>query len=421
MRRDHAIHPLLCVLLVAGCAGETGEDDELGAADESESEGTDESEDTGETEGPELGDTPNVQCEAALASLATIEAELASGNPDAASIEAAYVDTALQAFVQQAGAELGRVEEGLLIDDAAISSALASGDPLDLIDAHWRMLLVSHLFIRHELGEVAATLPDPANDPALLYARWDAAWCWWDGALRPLAEQADALGPEADTIVATIDEGFAAGHAGIEGAESWAIDEWVVPAAKQQVEKTLYVAFHRLVHAWSLAALDAGSPDEGARLARMAHGAFQPLEDRMLDRNTPGIAIIEAQLLDDPALIDPAALLREMNVAFAKRTRKYCDHALPELDGTIGTAPGYTGAVEGRTYARLIDVYMVDALPGFDLAAHRASWDAWVAAVESEDLVAAEAVSAELVDWVCQYQAALGIAECTSSADEPAP
>lgn len=278
-----------------------------------------------------------------------------------------------------------------------------------------------HLYIRTVTTAVSETLPDPNNDPALLYAEWDAAYCYWNGAIRPLAQIADQVGSEVDSIEADIDMGFGWGHDHIEGAQPWAIDEWEVPAAKQILEKTLFTLFHRLTYAWSMAALEAGDTPEGWALARDAHGAFQPLEDRMAGRNTPGIAIIEEQLLDDPSLIDPDDVLRQLNIGFAKRTRRYNDHALTEVDSTMGTAAGYKGAVEGRTYSKLIEPYMADALDGFDVTAYRDAWEAWITAVRSDDLPAAEAASATLVDWNCQFQAYLGIAECTASEDEPAP
>ncbi len=435
--------PLLLLALPACSGDDDGGADEVGESDdatestgESESEteaetSTDESEtdtDTTDTEGddkPPLGATPNVLCEAALANFATIVAENQKPEPDPTVIEAAYVDSGLQEFVQLAGAVTGRIEQGVLIDDAAILDSLELAldeDPRPaMLDVEWRIVLVMHLFIRTTITEVSETLPDPANDPALLYARWDDAYCYWDGALRPLGQLADSVGPEIDAIEAAIDEGFEWGHDHIEGAQPWAIDEWIVPAAKQRVEKTLYTLFHRLVHGWSIAALEAGDTPEGQALARMAHGAFQPLEDRMEGRNTPGIAIIEDQLLGDPSLIDPDDVLRQLNIAFAKRTRRYADHALPEIDGSMGTAAGYKAAIEGETYNKLIDPYIAEAVDGFDIAAYREAWTAWITAIQADDLPAAEAASATLVDWNCQYQAQLGIAECTSSADEPGP
>ncbi|WP_181234414.1 hypothetical protein [Enhygromyxa salina] len=370
----------------------------------------------GDTEKPGLGDTPNTLCEAATVNLATIVAENQSGSPDPLEIEAAYVGTGLQEFVQLAGAVTGRVDAGTLIDDAMILTAL-QGTELDLLDIEWRIYLVMQQYIRHEISDVAATLPDPSNDPAVLYARWDAAWCYWDGNLRPLAQLADGIGLAGDTIEADIDQGFEWGHSGIEGAESWAIDDWVVPPAKQVVEKTTYALAHRLTMQWSADAASEGDAATAAWYAHQAYGAFQIIEDRMATKNTPGIAIIEDALLGDPAEIDADDVLRQMNIAFVKRTRKYTDLALPSVDSLMATPEGHTGANEGSTYSKLVEPFMVD-LDGFDAADYRDNWTAWITAVKDDDVPAGEAASAVLTDYNCALQAQLGIAECTSSTDE---
>jgi hypothetical protein len=368
-------------------------------------------------DGPNLGDTPNILCEAATVNHAMIIAENDGAAPDPLAVQTAYVDTGLQEFVQTAGAVLGRVENGVLIDDAAILASIAAGQPTDLIDVEWRIHLVMQQYIRHELADVAGTVPDPSNDPALLYARWDAAYCYWDATLRPLAQIADGIGLPGDTIEADIDAAFQRGHAGIEGVEPWAIDEWEVPPAKQQVEKSIYSLAHRLVMQWSADAANAGDPDAAAAYAHAAYGAFQLIEDRIDSKNTPGIAIIENQLLGDPASIDPDDVLRQMNIAFAKRTRKYTNYALPNVGDLMGTAEGATGGNEGATYSKLIEPFMLE-LEGFDQDAYRQAWADWIAAIINDDAAAGEAASAVLVDWNCQFQTALGIAECTDSIDE---
>ena len=370
---------------------------------------------------PELGDTPNVLCEAAVTNLGVIVEELASADPDPLAVEAAYVDTGLQEFVQLAGAVTGRVEDGLLIDDAAIltsiDAAVDGGDVLDLIDAEYRIYLAMFLYIRHEISDVAATLPDPANDPALLYQRWDASYCYWDGGLRPLAQIADGVGLEGDTIEADIDAAFQRGHAGIEGVQPWAIDEFEVPAAKQEAEKSMYIVAHRLVMQWSADAAAEGDADLASQLARMAHGAFQIIEDRINSKNTPAIATIEAALLGDPAQIDAEQILLDMNIAFAKRTRRYTDLALPDVGDLMGTAEGFAGANEGATYSKLVEPFMTE-LDGFDREAYRATWATWIEAVENDDLAAGEPAATELTEWNCQFQAALGLAQCSHDIDE---
>jgi hypothetical protein len=83
----------------------------------------------------------------------------------------------------------------------------------------------------------------------------------------------------------------------------------------------------------------------------------------------------------------------------------------------MGTPEGHTGANEGSTYSKLVEPFMLE-LDGFDAAAYRSTWEAWITAIVEDDLPAGEAASAELVNWNCQYQAALGIAECTFDIDE---
>jgi hypothetical protein len=370
---------------------------------------------------PNLGDTPNVLCEAAIASLDVIKAELASESPDAMVVEDAYVGTALQEFVQLSGAVTGRIEDGVLIDDAAILASLdAAADAdhvLDLIDVEWRVYLAMQQYIRTEVTNVSEVLPDPNNDPALLYQRWDATYCYWDGALRPLAQLSDGLGVTGDTIEADIDAGFEWGHAGIEGEQPWAIDEFAVPPAKQQVEKSIYTVVLRLVAQWSADA--AAEADEALALeyARMAYGAYQIIEDRINTKNTPSIAVTEAALLGDPADIDAEQILDDMAIAFVKRTRRYTDLALPDVGDLMGTAAGLKGAVEGAVYSKSIEPYMVD-LQGFDIDAYRATWATYIEAVENDDLDAGAPAAAELTDWNCQFQTALGLAECSYNIDE---
>ncbi|MCA9656825.1 MAG: hypothetical protein KC486_00640, partial [Myxococcales bacterium] len=202
------------------------------------------------------------------------------------------------------------------------------------------------------------------------------------------------------------------GHKAIDGEPPAAhIDDWVVPPAKQRIEKTLFRALHRLV----LAEAAAGAEDPAA--ARRALEHFQGLEDRLEGRNTPGIAVIEA-MLGEPATIDAAELRRQLAIAFAKRTRKYCDEAVET--GELGVPTGYKGAVEGRTYQSLITPDMAANLGAdFDAVAYVGAWDDYVAAVESGDAEAAASLSATLVEWNCAYQTHLGIAACTSSDDEP--
>ncbi|MCA9655643.1 MAG: hypothetical protein H6712_00380 [Myxococcales bacterium] len=370
---------------------------------------------------PELGATPNVLCEAAVAELQIVIDHNASGAPDPMAIAEAYLGpegegTALQQMVQTYGGLLGRVEDGVLIDDAAILDALAAGTPEAMIDVETRVVLVISQLVRARTAEVAGSQPDVDRDPALLYALWDDAYCYFDAVVRPHAQAADALGGELEPIEADMQHGFEWGHGGIMGPEaSFAIDEWSVPAAKQVVEKSMFRAYDRLVVELAAQAQATGDP----LLARRALGLFQVLEDRLLGRNTPGVDLIEADLGGDPSLIDPAIIRHELDIAWAKRVRRYCSHAID--DDTTGTPSGHTGGNEGRTYAKVIIPTMEAMLDGFDGATHLQHWDAWIEAIEADDAVAAQAASDLLVPPVCELQGLLGIAECTGSEDQPPP
>lgn len=371
--------------------------------------------------GRELGSTPNVLCEAAAAELQIIALENASGAPDLATVTAAYLGedgsgTALQELVHTWGGRLGRVESGVLVDEAAILDALAAGTPADLVDVETRLYLVISLLVRARIDEVASAVPEADRSPALLYAAWDDAYCWYQAVVRPHAEAADALAAELEPTAVDLQGAFEWGHGGIESeAAAFAIDEWSVPAAKQTLEKTLFRVYDRLVLDLAARAREADDP----LLARRALGLFGLLEDRLAGRNTPGIAIIEAELAGDPALVDPDVIRRELDVAWAKRTRRYATLAIEE--GTLGTPAGHTGAHEGRTYAKVLLPAMEAELEGFDGAAHLAQWDAWIEAIADDDPTAAQAASDALVAPLCEYHARLGIAACTGTEDEPAP
>ena len=120
----------------------------------------------------------------------------------------------------------------------------------------------------------------------------------------------------------------------------------------------------------------------------------------------------------DPAGIDPSAIERELAVAFSKRARKYCDKAVAKAE--LGTPGAIAETWEGVLYSRVILPSMREALAaeGFDADAYAADWQGYLEAVEGNDADTAAAISARLVEWNCAYQDRLGIAECTSSANE---
>ena len=320
---------------------------------------------------------------------------------DLSAASAIYEGGALQDYIRT-GDQLNERN-----DDAAIIAALA-GEQLSAIQPMIEVAFIAR--VRTELKRPESFVEDP-------YAAWDEAYCLWNGALRDFALEAEVAGdPSFDgDIISTIDIAFIDGLAGIEGEPPTAsVDDWQVPPARQRIVKTFFRALHRLV----IDRATKGQNEPAA--ARRALEYFQGLIDRMDGRNTPGIEIIEA-MLREPTTIDPEELRRQLNIAFAKRTRRYCSAALES--GSLGVPSGYSGAVEGRTYQMLINPDMVATLGAdFDLDAYLTTWDAWIEAIEKgDDVATATELSETLVEWNCAYQSALGIAECTASEDEPQP
>ena len=184
---------------------------------------------------------------------------------------------------------------------------------------------------------------------------------------------------------------------------------------REIAEKSTYAVIQRLVLTRASTAKQAND----ARVGRVALGLLAVIEDRISDRNGPGLARIQAMLAGPPAEIDAAAIERELGKAFAKRARKYCDEAVKS--GTLGSGEGIKGAWEGLTYSKLILPGMRETLAGqsFDADAYMADWDSYVVAVEGNDASGAAAISERLVQWNCAYQEALGIAECATTSNEP--
>ncbi len=398
--------------------------------EEGEAEGGDES----ALDEPALGDTPLPGCEATMLAYEQLAGELALPDPDLDYVIELYRGegyevssststpgaTALQGWVREVGGRLGRVEAGVLIDDAAIEAAieLAASEQgearrLALLDVLGVLRRVALFDARDRLTLVSSVLPDPARDPGILHAEWDEAYCVWSGVLAPLARTTDARTDEG--WEARIEAGFELGSAGIIGPdEAWAPDEFATKPAKQIVEKGTYAVALREIVALAQEARDAGD----AAAAREALGLFALIEDRVAGRNTPAIAEIEAMLAGAPDAVDPDLIRDELAIAFVKRTRKYCDEAL--LSDTLGTVDAYTGAQEGTVYALSVLPYMSETLgdAGFVADDYMAAWAAYTDAVLAEDVDAATAASELLVMWNCAMQAELGIAECTSDVDE---
>src|SRR5204862_3752365 len=136
------------------------------------------------------------------------------------------------------------------------------------------------------------------------------------------------------------------------------------------IEKGFYVVAHRLILA-DAAAHTAADASE-------ALGLVDALEDRLADRNGPGLERMRRQLAGDPAQIDAAAIERDLLIAFAKRARKYCDKAV--VGNELGTPVAVAETWEGVIYTRLLLPNMREALSGkgFDTDAHFEDWERYL-------------------------------------------
>jgi len=263
---------------------------------------------------------------------------------------------------------------------------------------------IAFLDMRRTLGEIA----DDRLRGAEARKAWTHAACLWRQALEPLAKRADALEGRGESWTGNWTQTIQAAFN--DGAEAIGEDATAVKVAKQQIEKSLYAVMFRLIID------DAGERSPAA--ASEAYGLIDALEDRLADRNSPGLTRMRRQLSGPPEAIDPALIERELAVAFAKRARKYTDKAVTK--GELGQGDAIAETWEGIVYTRVILGLMRDALgpEGFDADAYLADWDRYLEAVRSADGEVAAEVSPRLVEWNCAYQTQLGIAECTASTDE---
>lgn len=367
-----------------------------------------------------IGSKRSETCSEAMKALA----ELRSGEPMAAmqGFDLGYraAGGKVAAWVESTDKGLARVDEsGAAIDHVAILAALdlakTTGTQTAFERARIDVMQVLHrvalIDMRYEFERVAkAGMPEglPLDDRSALIAGWDEAFCLWDGALRPLVQAVDVEGGEAweEQIV----EAFMRGRGGLTGE----FDAARVKSQREIAEKSTYAAIHRLILANAATAKQAND----ARVARVAKGLLGTLEDRIADRNGPGLARVQAMLSGQPSEIDVDAIERELAKAFVKRARKYCDEAV--ANNLLGKPDGIKGAWEGMTYTKLILPGMRETLAGqsFDADAHMADWASYLEAIEDLDVAGATAISERLVQWNCAYQEALGIAKCTVTDNE---
>lgn len=347
----------------------------------------------------ELGAHASDQCREAMAALAKLEA--ASEPADA---RAAWTGS-LQAWVEAAGKALGR-DDAALIEESLTRLAEQSDPALrarEQVMIATQVRTVALLELRRLL--TAASDADPQKTPQLERARqWDDAWCMWDGALRSLARRADASSKRGgEDWEPTIAEAFASGRA--------ALDDAIAPKVSRQIiEKGSYAVAYRLILA---AAEDPKPPAPSEAVALL-----DMLDDRIADRNGPGLKRMRRMFNGDPGAIDAAVIERELAVAFTKRARKYCDKAVEKSE--LGTPTAIAETWEGIVYTKVILPSMREALSaeGFDADAYTADWQSYLEAVEDNDAETAAAISARLIEWNCAYQDRLGIAACTASANE---
>jgi len=395
-----AIFPYLLVLgLFPACSGDDGTTSDTSDTSDGSGTSADEGGDA-DLNDRELGASASERCRGAMTHAAKLTEAVRAG--DAPGALAAYTGTDLQTLVVQIDGAEGTA-------DAAITASLAIGDATELAAVEGRLhaALIGHL-----LSQLAAVKGGTMDH----YASWDEAHCIWDVAVRPIAVEADAVTWTSidETIAADIDAGFAAGHDGLQGEPpATSADDWQVPPNKQRVEKSIYRAIQRVLVENATRARDDGDP---AR-ARYALELFASVENRLAGRNTPGIEQVRTILGGDPAMIDPAAVLLELEIAFAKRTRTYSSGAID--DNALGVPTGYEGAVEGGVYAKLLAPGLLDKVAGFELNGYLAAWDRYAELVRGgTELEELNAISKYLVDTICAYQTALGVSECSSNVDE---
>ena len=226
---------LLSLLLLPGlaCAGDPPVDTDdtaastTGAADETGTPTTGEPGD--DLNDRELGASASPDCVAA--SPKVVELTQAADAADATAALAAYAGP-LQTYVQALDAANERA------DDTEISAWLADGGAPALTAAAARV----HVALAFQFRASLAAVEEGAEDK---YAAWDEAHCVFEAAIRPLADEADAVTwhSVAETITADIDAALADGHDGISGEPpNTTVDDWRTPPSKQRAEKSLFRA-----------------------------------------------------------------------------------------------------------------------------------------------------------------------------------
>lgn len=353
---------------------------------------------------PKLGAHASTLCREAMGVLVKLDHETNAETFETATIQAAWTGP-LHQWIRTTDSALGRKDAALITE--SLTRLEDHSDPV----ARQRELALIVTQVRtaalFETRRLLSATTDAAPETPQRADQWDTAWCLWNAALRPLARRADALpkrgGEGWETMIV---EAFQAGRAALDDQN----DPSTPLASRQIIEKGSYAVAHRLI----LAAAEAPEPAAITEAAAM----LDMLEDRIADRNGPGLERMRAMLNGDPTAVDPLLIERELAVAFAKRARKYCDKAV--IRAELRTPNAIAETWEGILYTKVILPSMREALTpaGFDADAYTTDWQAYLETVESGDAEAAAAISTRLVKWNCAYQDHLGIAKCSSSSNE---
>jgi hypothetical protein len=248
------------------------------------------------------------------------------------------------------------------------------------------------------------------EDPETLLLDWDRGYALYQG-LVDLVQAADRYA--GDDAEPSLQAAFELGNEGIHEG-----DAVKVGGARQVIEKTLFRALHNGLLAAAEAAYAPANPRPSHfRAQRRSLGLLGALEDRMLGRNTQGLVETERMLRRPPTEVDPETLAHALFVNWAKRTYRYTFHGLEDT-AALGTPAAVIGAIEGKTYYRLVASDLAAKVEGADIDATLRVWDEWAEAIGASDLQRATLASETLQSQLCAYQSSLGIVPCTASEDE---
>ncbi len=244
---------------------------------------------------------------------------------------------------------------------------------------------------------------------------WEDAACLWDLALVELARQIPQT-PDDAAIAEEVARAFADGRSGSGDQNDVDALNLAVLPARQRIEKRLYRVLHRTIVAAVQAAHTGPEPARAHELQR-ARRVLGYLADRIETKNTPGLVYLHQSFERLPPPTHEQ-VRHELNIAFAKRTRKYCSDAVDHPERTL--ALRLASAAEGATYMRVILPDMAQLLEedGFDVDAYQDTWERFEQELAANPEADFTTIRDELVRWNCAYQLKLGIAECTSTKDE---